>query len=256
MPPVTELTLMTWNLQGSRGVDVDQIAAYVRETGSDVLALQEVQRHQAVSLARALEAHTLSWGFKHWPLNTRPEGMALVGVTVAVEAVRTRAITRRWRLLSWRRRIAQTAYVTPRTATAETAATEAGRIRLVNVHLTPHREGATDRNRELRGILADQDGAAPQQPTILVGDFNAEPATAPIERMRAAGFTQAGSGPTNWRGTPSDSLPEQEIDYIWISDHLTLENVRRPRHGETELHRFGKISDHLPVTATVTDVSR
>lgn len=232
------LTVTTWNLNGVRGLDVDRVAAHVRATGSDVLALQEVQRSQARTLAARLEARSLHWSFKHWPLTGGPEGMALVGVTCPVEDVQTSAITARWRLASWRRRIVQVARVR-----------SAPQLRLVNVHLTPHAEGAANRERELERILS-----APgiDRRSIIAGDFNAEPGTVPVEQMRLHGYTTGEKGPTKWRGVPSDRPPEREIDYVWASEGLTVDHVTVPRHGDDGFATFPTLSDHLPVTARVT----
>lgn len=242
------LTVVTWNLQGSRGVDVDAVAAHVRAVEADVLALQEVQRRQARSLARALEAGSLSWGFKHWPITTWPEGMALVGVSAPVVGVRTRALTARLKLTSWRRRIVQAGRVAvPGPADVPVDGPEVG---LVNVHLSPHREAADVRRREVARILADHTLAsrAGAGPTIVAGDFNTEPGTPPWEQMREAGFSTPEKGPTYWRGTPSDRPPEREIDYVWAPEGIEIDEVELPRHGEPGFDRFPRISDHLPVT--------
>jgi endonuclease/exonuclease/phosphatase family metal-dependent hydrolase len=130
--PATGLTVTTWNLNGARGVHIDAVVAHVRAMGTDLLALQEVQRHQARALAKALEATSLAWSFKHWPVKTWPEGMALVGLTRPVRNVRVRALTARWRVSTWRRRIVQV---------ADLAVSDAETLRLVNVHLSPHPEG-------------------------------------------------------------------------------------------------------------------
>ena len=104
------LTVVTWNLKGSERPDTGVVVRYAREVGADVLLLQEVQRRQARAVAGGLGAASLRWGFKHWPVRTHPEGMAVVGVTLPA-AVRTRAVTHPWRIWSWRRRIVMTATV-------------------------------------------------------------------------------------------------------------------------------------------------
>lgn len=236
------LTVTTWNVNGARGVDIELVAAHARATGTDVLALQEVQRHQARALARALEARSLAWSFKHWPLITWPEGMALLGVTQEIGQVRTRAITARWRLVSSRRRIVQFSLV---------QVGEANTVRLINLHLSSNKTRGGDRQRELTGILEEPDDESGTA-AIIAGDFNTERDTPPIKLLRSAGFTTGPNGPTKWRGTPSDRLPEREIDYVWGSEDLTVEHVIAPRFGDDGFARFATISDHLPVTATIT----
>jgi endonuclease/exonuclease/phosphatase family metal-dependent hydrolase len=107
---VPTATLVSWNLKGSAGPDVAGVVDHLRAEGADVVALQEVQWHQARRIARGLGARSWRWGFKHWPGNTWPEGMAVIGVTRPAR-VRSRALSHRWRLWSWRRRIVQVAMV-------------------------------------------------------------------------------------------------------------------------------------------------
>jgi len=100
------LTLLSWNLKGSKGVDVRAVVDHIEAMAADVVVLQEVQRRQARAIARSLGAVSQRWGFKHWPIRTWPEGMAVIGVTRPAR-VRTYAITHPWVLWSWRRRILQ-----------------------------------------------------------------------------------------------------------------------------------------------------
>ena len=82
-------TLVSWNLKGSANPDTAAVAEHIRSEGADLVALQEVQWHQARRIARALGATSRRWSFKHFPGRTWPEGMAVIGVTVPVHA-RTR----------------------------------------------------------------------------------------------------------------------------------------------------------------------
>lgn len=142
------LTLTTWNLQGSKGVDTGTVVDHLRAMATDVLVLQEVQRNQARALSQALDPRSFNWGFKHWPLTTWPEGMAILGITVPVHDVRTRALTNRWRPWSWRRRIFQVGRL-PATAALPP-------FQVVNAHLTPHVHSAAEDRRagELPVILS------------------------------------------------------------------------------------------------------
>ena len=45
------MRVLTWNVQGSDGLDVDAVAQHIRGQSLDVVALQEVQRRQAARLA-------------------------------------------------------------------------------------------------------------------------------------------------------------------------------------------------------------
>ena len=76
MPGDRALTVVTWNLQGRAGLDAAAVAGVLTRFGADVVALQEVQRGQARAVSDRLGAdwHGV-WGFKHWPVVTRPEGL-------------------------------------------------------------------------------------------------------------------------------------------------------------------------------------
>jgi endonuclease/exonuclease/phosphatase family metal-dependent hydrolase len=245
------LVLVTWNLKGAANPDVAAVADHLRSQAADVVALQEVQWHQARRIARALGARSRRWSLKHWPARTWPEGMAIIGVTRPVR-VRSRALSYRWRLWSWRRRIVQVADVGTPTGS------EGGQLTLVNVHLTPHGRA------ELRAIetgavlgLADRAG-----PVVVIGDFNELPGEGIHGQLAAAGFHDCWSGspaapggalPTNWRGwrrgTTTD--PVQTLDYVYVSPAVTAVAVNAPRVGDDEFARFAGLSDHLPVTAVL-----
>lgn len=229
------LVVTTWNLQGSSGVDVDEVTAHLREVDSDIVALQEVQRRQAHALARRLEAKSIHWGFKHWPLVYRAEGMALIGLSQEVDSPRSLAVTRSWQLWSSRRRIVQFGGLRRVDGTPT----------IVNLHLTARGStGAIDRRRELDVVLGQ-----PRPAAIIAGDFNAQPGSDLFDPLRAAGFTSVGGGPTYWRGPPSNRPPDHQLDYVWVSSEMAVAGVSLPRHGEPGFDRFPRLSDHLPLTA-------
>ena len=252
-------TLVSWNLKGSGNPDTDAVAAYLREVGADVVGLQEVQWHQARRIARALGARSSGWGFKHWPVRTWPEGMAVIGVTRRVH-VRTRALSSTWRLWSWRRRIVQI-------ATVDGEDGDDG-FTLVNVHLTPHGQP------ELRGIetttvlaiVADRAG-----PVVVSGDFNERHGGAIHHQLVAAGLRDGRGvspgdepspgegkrppdpGPTNWKGwrRGTEKRPTQRLDYVYVSPAIATCSEQVPDADADDLARFAALSDHLPVTAAI-----
>ncbi|HEX6167800.1 MAG TPA: endonuclease/exonuclease/phosphatase family protein [Acidimicrobiales bacterium] len=248
-------TLVSWNLKGSGNPDTAAVAEHIRSEGADLVALQEVQWHQARRIARALGATSRRWSFKHFPGRTWPEGMAVIGVTGPVHA-RTRALSHGWRVWSWRRRIAQRAMV----------ATPQGPLTLVNLHLTPHGEVAR-REVEAAKVLAMVDPLA--GPVLAVGDFNERPGGPVARQMAAAGLrdgwqqpSEAATGtdepptdpfPTNWRGwrRGTTTVPSRQIDYVYVSPAVRSVEVRVPRPGDDGLVRFSAISDHLPLTAVL-----
>jgi endonuclease/exonuclease/phosphatase family metal-dependent hydrolase len=271
---VPTATLVSWNLKGSAGPDVAGVVDHLRAQAADVVALQEVQWHQARRIARGLGARSWRWGFKHWPGNTWPEGMAVIGVTRSAR-VRSRALSHRWRLWSWRRRIVQVATVDgPGGSDSSSDRRGSGAFTLVNVHLTPHRE-AELRAVETAAVLALTTPDA--EPTVVGGDLNERPG-GQIHRLLAAGGLRDGWGegpgadpppagtgrqvdpwPTNWtgwyRGTPE--APTRQLDYVYVSASVATVTVSAPRAGDAEtgagddLVRFATLSDHLPVTAVL-----
>jgi endonuclease/exonuclease/phosphatase family metal-dependent hydrolase len=247
-------TVVTWNLKGSAGPDTTAVAEHLRAEGADVVALQEVQWHQARRIARALGARSHDWSLKHVPAKPWPEGMAVIGVTAPVQ-VRCHALTFPWRLWDWRRRIVQVASV-GRTFT------------LANVHLSPHSQAALrdDETTRVLELVAGRSG-----PVVMAGDFNERPPGPVGEQMAAAGFRDgwASSGPppeppapgadpwpTNWRqrhwepGTTAP--PTQQLDYVYVSAAVEGVTLRLPEpEGDRGWARWSRLSDHLPVTATL-----
>lgn len=270
-------TLVTWNLKGAEDPDAQAVADHLRAEGADLVCLQEVQWHQARRIARALGARSCGWSFKHWPVRTWPEGMAIIGVDRPV-SVRARALTARWRVLSWRRRLLQAGSVHG-----------APPLTVVNLHLSPH-DLSTLRTVEAGAVL-DHVARTPG-PVVVCGDLNERPGGELHDRFAAAGLrdataTAAGapdppvvSGaadgpdgptvgvadgpdgpaatrprrgadrlPTNWHGwrRGTTAPPTQQLDFVYVGEGVEVAEVRVPR-GE-EVARFGVISDHLPVTA-------
>lgn len=277
------LVLVSWNLKGSANPDVAAIADHIRSQAADVVALQEVQWHQARRIARALGARSRHWSMKHWPVRTWPEGMAVIGVTRPVR-VRGRALSYRWRVWSWRRRIVQVAAVgtdtgaagrTDPAGTTDAAVPRSGSqhgesFTLVNVHLTPH--GRTGlRAIETGALLALADGPGP---VVIAGDLNERPGGGIHNQFVAAGLRDGwsepppaerapraapegphepapGPPPTNWRGwwRGTTDEPVQTLDYVYVSSGVTTVAVRAPRVGDDGFAQFAGLSDHLPVTA-------
>lgn len=252
-------TLVSWNLKGSGNPDTAAIAAHLRAEGADVVALQEVQWHQARRIARTLGARSVDWGFKHWPLRTWPEGMAIIGVTVEARGT-TRALSHGWKLWSWRRRILQVARIAPPASPDWT---------LVNVHLTPHGQIGL---RAVETATVLEVVAASTEPVVVAGDFNERPDGAVHRQLATAGLRDGwavrlvpestGDGPeagrpqrrpdpwpTNWHGWTRGTTepPTRQLDYVYATAGVHMLDVRTPPLDD--LARFAAISDHLPVTA-------
>src|SRR5262245_25884377 len=58
-----DVNVISWNLKGSKGVDVRAVVDHLGAMAPDVVVLQEVQAGQARAIARSLGAKTRHWGF-------------------------------------------------------------------------------------------------------------------------------------------------------------------------------------------------
>jgi endonuclease/exonuclease/phosphatase family metal-dependent hydrolase len=244
------LRVVTWNLQGSAGLDVDAAASVLREVAPDIAVLQEVQRAQCTRLAAACRLPGRRWAFKHWPIVSRPEGLAVLSSS-PLSAAAAFVLRASWPW-SWRRRIAIDA----------TAVVDRRPIRIVNVHLSPHGE-THGRGEEIDRVIARRGVVAP----IVAGDFNERPGTAPLRRLVEAGWTDAwaehraaagavgldgppdgvDAGATNWTtGVAPGRPPTQRLDMIFVPDRW---RVRSCSVVDEPLGRLARLSDHLPVVA-------
>jgi endonuclease/exonuclease/phosphatase family metal-dependent hydrolase len=248
-----QLTVMTWNLRGHDGPDVDAAAEVVRASGADIVALQEVQRHQARSIARRVGAASLGWGFKHWPAPIPAEGLAIMSRARPVR-VRTRPLSFRFRLWSWRRRIFQVATIRPEGRRGPALA-------LANTHLSPF-DADHLRVREAGALLRAV--SSTRWPAVVVGDLNDDPHAPSIARLRDAGFRDTwaevnpdgagGDGATNWHGWERGTTerPNRRLDYVLVPAAAEVVDVAVPRVGDEGFDVFTTVSDHLPVVATLS----
>jgi endonuclease/exonuclease/phosphatase family metal-dependent hydrolase len=245
------LTVLTWNLKGSKGIDFEAVSGHIRGAGADVVLLQEVQWNQARALARSLHPQSHRWHFKHWPLNTWAEGMAVFGMTSEVPS-RARALSFPWKVWSWRRRIIVTAYVTRPSQPLRP-------LLLLNLHLSPH-SAVELRHAEAVSVLRKVTGYP--GPVGVAGDLNESPDGPLHGPMEAAGLQDAWQvrpgasedpypGYTNWHGwTPGTTRPpNRRIDYVYVSDGAEVTSASVPRPGDEGFEDFARLSDHLPVSA-------
>ena len=231
--------VLTWNVQGSHGLDVTAVADVIGAATVDVIALQEVQRRQARRLAAALSVPSRRWALKHWPVVHRPEGLAVLTPHPIVQA--NPFVLRRAWLWAWQRRV----------GVDVTVDVEGRPVRVVDVHLSPHDHEAA-RRREAEVILErGRRGVAP----IVVGDLNELPGSGAVGALAAAGWVDAwtaadgttGDGATNWtagarRGRPAT----QRIDYV-----LVPPGARVAEAVVIDAADMDRLSDHLPLVAAV-----
>jgi endonuclease/exonuclease/phosphatase family metal-dependent hydrolase len=124
-------------------------------------------------------------------------------------------------------------------------------------HLTPDDALRDEQTASLVAWLADGPVA---EATIVMGDFNADPAEAAPARLRDAGFASAfeianGAEPAvTWpSGLQAPAMdtdgPPECLDYIWVRGAVRVESARlcfdRPDHGDPTIYP----SDHLGIAA-------
>jgi endonuclease/exonuclease/phosphatase family metal-dependent hydrolase len=240
---VQPVVLISWNLQGSKGVDTAAVAEAVRSQRADVLLLQEIQRRQADALAKAL-GWSVQWAEKHSAPFIPAEGLAVLASTIEQSSVlELRGGPRR----SWRRRIAVIAEVTIR-----------GRaFVLADVHLSP---GEDDQQRDdeiarlLRFLHTEPWEGRPQ--AVIGGDFNIPPPAAFVDRLQSGGWqdawasapTRVGDGSTNWTQGPRQGRPPtQRLDLIFVPSGCTVLEADVP----TDHEKWAVLSDHLPLRVVI-----
>jgi endonuclease/exonuclease/phosphatase family metal-dependent hydrolase len=239
----TAVTIVTWNVQGSAGLDVAGVAEVLTRARPDVVAVQEIGCGQARRLARRL-GMAGAWTFKHWgrPL---PEGLAVLTRHRLVE--RSHFVLRRRPWWDWRRRVAARA----------TVDRDGMRFDVINVHLSPH-DHRDDRRREAAVVL-DVAQRSPRPP-IIAGDCNDGPDGPGPADFTAAGWLDVWTldrladvdGSTNWTaGARLGRPPTQRLDFVFVPAGWRVLDAAVLAPAD-RLDWFAARSDHLPVAATVS----
>ncbi|MEP6624366.1 MAG: endonuclease/exonuclease/phosphatase family protein [Acidimicrobiia bacterium] len=228
------LTVVTWNAQGSHGLDIDAAASSLREFDAQLIMIQEIQRRQVGALRVALRMADARWRFKHWPVKVPAEGLGILSTQPLAE-VRTAVLAHRWSLWNWRRRVAVECSVElgPR------------RVRFVDVHLGAGVPVA-ERVRQAHLLITRANGAV-----VIAGDLNAGPGSEELRAFAARGWTDAERGlhpgtptpATNWPPGPRVSPPTQRLDYVLARDTVEVVEAFVP----TDWEPWAALSDHLPV---------
>jgi len=236
----TPLTIMTWNLQGSQRPDITKVADKIQQFQPDIIAIQEIQKHQARGLARRL-GWSYVWAFKHngyGPLlPRRAEGMTIMSRLPLSNSGET-TLTSEYGRFTYRRRIAMWADIN----------LNAQAITLVNTHLASDDigdEGITQAQR-LREII-DTNG---QHPTVIAGDFNDHQRPDIVEILNGdqnhEAWTNSTSRSRNGLTNPTKN-PYQRLDHILVPRTHTIARVEVPDTDQSWI----ELSDHLPVIATI-----
>ena len=236
------LRVMSYNIKSGDG-DLGRTAAAIRASAPDVVALQEVDvrwgprsgfADQASALGARLGMQVRFAHIYHLPGAgaTRPArefGVALL----------SRYPIRRFRNDTLTRLSTQAADPTPAPMPGLLAATIDVRgtaVRVFNTHLD-YRADPRVRARQVAELLARV--GAPDTPTLLFGDLNAEPDAPELQpllrRLRDAWPAAAGAG-----ATYPAAAPAKRIDYVLVSPHFRVRAASVPA---------ANASDHRPVVA-------
>jgi endonuclease/exonuclease/phosphatase family metal-dependent hydrolase len=230
---VSEWRVLTWNVQGSHGLDIALIRAHIVAERADVVLIQEIHRRQAKRLATALQMDH-KWARKHTPFPGWSEGMAIFARRpISEHFVEVVTSAPPW---SWRRRI-----IIGATVANDASST----LRILNVHLSPH-DAAERRAAELRRI-AELDETHGWD--VIAGDFNAELMTSPA--LSDHDDVAPHGPPTCWTSGPrSGRAPSQRLDGVFATPRWLGSELSTP---STDLDRWARVSDHLPVSVTIRE---
>ena len=242
-----ELRVLVLNMHAgkdARGVDnLERVAALVRETGADIVLLQEVdvrtQRSGGVdqpAVLASLTGHSAAFG------RTLDYQGGLYGI----------AVLSRWPIV--RDTMLQLPVTPPqgraggsyepRGALVATVEPPGGRVTVINTHLDASRDEQY-RLQELATLIAEAHRRLGEPGSLLVGgDFNAQPESEVIRRVRESGWAdawvQCGGGGPGFT-FPADSAVRR-IDYLFLVNSAVCTGTRVVGQG---------VSDHLGLLVTV-----
>ena len=237
---IMTLKIMTWNLQGSQRPNIDQVANKIQQFQPDIIAIQEIQKHQARTLSQRL-GWSYVWAFKHngyGPLlPRRAEGMAIMSRSPLTNTGKT-TLSSGYGRFTYRRRIAMWATIN----------SHGQQFTLFNTHLASDDNGdeGTTQAQRLRKII-DAHG---QHPAVIAGDFNDHQRPDIVEVLNAEhnhdAWSYAQSRSRNGLTNPTKN-PYQRLDHILAPRTHTIARVEVPDTDQSWI----ELSDHLPVIATI-----
>lgn len=231
--PATPWTVLTWNVHGSEGPDIDAAALAIGSEAPDIVAVQEIRKGQAAALAAALQMR-YSWALKHSPYTKlmwwRAEGMAILTPHL-LDAVGHTEVSDGQPTRSWRRRIAQWGLV---------GRADRSMLMIYNLHLSPHQDAASRRSEaaRVRKLVAS---IGDDPPPVVAGDFNDADDPSIIDAL-------PGTEPVRPAMTNPAEAPTQLLDHVLVPAGASQVTVSVPSGGAT----WAAISDHLPVTTRFT----
>jgi endonuclease/exonuclease/phosphatase family metal-dependent hydrolase len=206
------------------------LAELVQQFGLDVIAGQELRRHQARQVADRLDWPSGFWTFKHngwYGLPRRAEGLGVLSRLPSADRRHTTlSVGAPW--WNYTRRVAQRATV--------------GELTVVNAHLASH-DDVAGRTRQVERLIVFADGA-----DVLAGDFNDTPGGTAMARLAEAGWHDVFDRADETIGSGNTSpvyAPVRRIDHVLVRDHVTVRRVEVPATNASLV----SVSDHLPVIA-------
>ena len=241
-PAVTDrpIRVMSYNIRHGQGVDdrldLARVAAEIRDSGADIVGLQEVDRHwsersdfadQAADLARELNMHVVyGANLDRDPLNPGEPRRQYGNAILSDAPIREWHNTLLPRTGKFEQRGLLEALVTMRAIP----------VRVFTTHLQHNSQ--QERIAQI-AVIRDVIGTS-QEPVILSGDLNARPDTPEIDAITedlVDAWTEAGVGHGH---TFSTKNPHARLDYVLHSNDVTTCIA-------AVLSTKG--SDHLPVAA-------
>ena len=266
-----EIAVETWNIRYDNpgdGVHAwphrrDAVIAHLRDSGADVIGLQEVLPHQLTSIRSGLEGHgcfsrgrerdpgrgeavPILWRSDRWRLD--PDHATHFWLSERPEVPGS---------MSWN--TACTRMVTMVRLLPVEKSDDRTPIWVANLHLDHRSAEARAKGAALvRARIASRPESMRSEPVVVLGDFNATPGSPPVETLLAAGddgsFIDAWSAIEHrsadaprgtWNGWKADARGRR-IDHVLVRG-LTVRDtdILLPTNAA------GPLSDHWPVRATL-----
>lgn len=234
--PARSLRVLSWNLHHGEGmdrvVDLERIARVIRESGADLVALQEVDvrtvRTGQVDQAEEYQRLTGLRGAFGKAIDF--QGGAYGGLLLSRWPLEAFTVHRLPNPRNREQRIALSAGVT---------IPGFGDVRFVGVHLDATR---TDEDRWEQGAALESLFGGGTVPAILAGDLNDRPESRTVRRLLERWEDAAGGNPEPT--IPADQ-PEARIDYV------LLRPPGRWRVQSVRVLPESLASDHRPVMVTL-----
>lgn len=236
------LTVVTYNIHAGKDAEqkpnLERVAAVLDTLGADIVLLQEVDRRTArsggedqVAELERLTGMRAAFG-KSLDYQGGEYGIAALS-RWPIESVRVLPLPTEPPLKR------SNGSEDPLVALYVVVAAPAGRVHVLNTHLTAEGPG-TNRKQQLVGLLAHVRRLVPAgEPLVVGGDFNARPATDEIAATTLAledAWASCGAGADAGNTFPAHA-PDRRIDYLFL----------RGLHCDAARVHATTASDHRPL---------